>query len=1041
MNNDTELQKIQRRIEELGRCRDIAVHKIADIEQYSGSLALKDLPESSPQAVAPGAAWGGRDQYCWWRIQVPELSRPEGLRLLHLKPVAGMSGETLGEGQVYWQGQAWQGVDRHHRDVPWPDGARHMSVRMWSGLQHAPRYLPEFWIVDRDGLIAQLYAETRNLCDIIELLPDNDPLLYTYRNALNRALLQLDWRQPCGGERFRISAASALSTLHEAFEDLPGLHSRPVEVTAVGHSHIDTAWLWRIRHTREKALRTFSTVLRLMEEYPEYTFAQSQPQLYQFIQQDNPSLFAAIKERVEEGRWEPVGALWVESDGNLLGGESMVRQILYGTRYFQENFGKQTRVAWLPDTFGFSAAWPQVFKKSGLEAFVTTKLSWNQTNRMPHDTFWWRGIDGSGILAHFITTPSRGADDYSTYNGEIFASTVHGLWDRYQSKEVSRNLLLAYGWGDGGGGPTRTMLDNRRMIDRYDPTIAIETGSVKNFFQQLQESRPDAILPVWDGELYLEYHRGTYTSQGRVKRTNRQMEYLLHAVETAEVINMVYRHSKPESLDSIWEVVLRNQFHDILPGSAIGEVYADTASEMAEAGKRLEHRLTELLSSSDSSGPVPGSAHWTVFNPLGISRTELVELPSPAPGAAAVIQGQPASVQPLSYEGTHAVLVRLDNIPALSAISVTLRAQRPHLEPEPNLLRASGAVMESPWARLEFDPTGAITRIWDKASGREVLPPGKRANVFQVFEDKPLNFDAWDIDAFYQEIMREVTDLQAVSVREEGPLRASVERVWNYGHSRITQRVMLYAHEPRIDFQTHIDWHEQHELLKVAFPVDIHALQARSDIQFGNVVRPIHRNTSWDEARFETVAHAWVDMAEPNYGVSLLNDSKYGHDLSYQQIRLTLIKSATAPDPQADQGEHVFTYSLLPHAGSFTEAGVHPAARCLNQPCLLQPSPNLTGPWPEGSPLFACESAHIWLETVKPAESGDGFILRFYEYGGMRGSAAITSQIPLLTWSAVNLMEEPDSAEVHAVSGGNWSMEFLPYEIRSIWVRIVDATP
>jgi alpha-mannosidase len=773
-----------------------------------------------------------------------------------------------------------------------------------------------------------------------------------------------------------------------------------------------------------------------MEMYPEYIFLQTQPQLYEYMKEDYPEIYEQIKERISEGRWEAGGAMWLEADCNLPSGESLVRQILYGTKFLREEFGVECRYLWLPDVFGYSWALPQILKKSGIDVFMTTKISWNQYNRMPHDTFIWRGIDGTGILTHFITTPDPGGNEgafYYTYNGGISPFSIRGIWDGYRDKSLNRKLLLAYGFGDGGGGANREMLEMRRRLSELPGLPQVTTGRADRYFEELKKTveSADQYVHTWDGELYLELHRGTYTSQAYNKRMNRKLELLYREAEWLQVMSYVTgketaSFQTSDELTKGWKIILRNQFHDIIPGSSIREVYEDSREEYLQAqhiGEKVcRQELAKLVEQDDRVVTVINSAPWHRHEPVLVKK--------PAVQGAWLASDDSVCTSQITEDG---MLVYVPDVPGMGTTKLSFVSavdeKKETIHRQEHFIPSQSGI-ETPFYLVEWNEFGQFTRIFDKEAGREVLADGEAGNVFQVFEDKPKSrHEAWDVDIFYQEKQRTITDCRSLELVEIGPLQAVYRIVWKYMDSVISQDIVFYANSRRIDFRTRVDWHEQRQLLKVAFPVKIRATEATYDIQFGNVKRPTHWNTSWDIARFETVGHQWADLSERDYGVSLLNDCKYGYDIKENRMRLSLIKSALVPDETADQGEHIFTYSLYPHLGDWYSGGTVREAWSLNQPltlCAGNPLHNIMS-------LFEFSLANVMVDSVKPAESGEGIILRIHEYAGARGELAIKCGFPFKDWAETNLLEVP----LGEPNNGDMKTVIAPYEIKTFLIRLV----
>lgn len=1016
-------------------------------------------PPSSAKwkSIRVGERWKGRDLYAWLTsdVYVPgEWNGKQVVGLFDFGKTGG--GHNSGfESLLFVNGKPYQGVDSNHREVFLPESAPgdtvQLAFRLWSGLEgggprkeqeHEIRRAELAWL---DEETDNLYYTARAVLEAVMVLEDNSAERTLLLQTLDRAFKQIDWSKP-GSEAFYRSVHGARERLSRELEQLQKHH--PVTVRCIGHTHIDVAWLWRLKHTREKCARSFSTVLRLMERYPEYVFLQTQPQLYDYVKADYPGVYEQIKERVKEGRWEAGGGMWVEADCNLPSGESLVRQLLFGTRFFRDEFGVECRYLWLPDVFGYSWALPQILKKSGIDVFMTTKISWNQYNRMPHDTFFWRGIDGSEVLTHFITTPVPDPEPGSwfyTYNGTITPETVKGIWDAYRDKTVNRELLLAYGYGDGGGGANRDMLEMRRRVDRIPGLPHAETGRADEYFARLKERITGAedYVHTWDGELYLEYHRGTYTSQAYNKKMNRKLELMFRETEwlgaMASAVHADWTHYKDKELNEGWKIVLRNQFHDIIPGSSIREVYEDSREEYREA----EKRVTAVWQNAVRSFVTPKDNVVTVFNSAPWTREDLVKIPvgdGMRTGEWTDVKGRKLEAERVGDQW----LVTVGGLPPMGYSTLTFHSEKQTAKGSEGAgaassdssedsqafkLSASGIV--TPFYELEWNSQGQLVKIYDRENRRHVLKCKERGNVLQLFEDKPLAFDAWDIDLFYQEKMEEVVDLVSVEVCEHNALRVVVRFTWQYRETTIKQDMIVYAKSRRIDFRTEVDWQETQRLLKVAFPVNIRATEATYDIQFGNVKRPTHWNTSWDYARFETVGHQWADLSERGYGVSLLNDSKYGYDIKDSVMRLSLLKSAVYPDTEADRGRHTFTYSLYPHPGDWLEGGTVYEAWALNQPLtFVHGSPSV----PERS-LFRISNPHVMIDAVKKSEDRERLILRVHDFSGGREDVEISSDFTIRSWQECNLMERPIGEEVRE---DRIRFHLNPYEIKTFLVDIVD---
>ena len=929
--------------------------------------------------------------------------------------------------------------DRHHQeiliDARWKDGATHLlALHGWAGGGgtrqgefHTKLFMRPCSIVQIDQATRNFVARARAAIGVAQSL-DDEPAKGHLLDALDDAFKVLDIREPFG-ESFYASVPEADAVLRTGIERAgPPMD---VDIFAAGHAHIDVAWLWPLGQTRRKAGRTFHTVLRLMEQFPDYHFTQSQPQVYDYVRQDYPELLDAIKDRVAEGRWEPIGGMWIESDCNITGAESLARQFLLGRTFFREHFGPdaESPVLWLPDVFGYAWALPQLIKQAGLDYFMTIKIGWSQYNRLPYDSFWWQGLDGTRVLTHFSTTPGGGAG-VSTYNAMATPEQAIGTWTNFQQKDLQRDLLMIFGYGDGGGGPTREMLENIREMGDFPAAPRMRHAGVGDFFRRLEEASGDR-LPTWNGELYLELHRGTYTTQGRNKRANRKSEFLLHDVEflgvLASQLDPAYEYPSGE-LAEAWQLVCLNQFHDIIPGSSIAQVYVESLEHYRQIGEIGAAARDRALSSIACAV----SGDLLVINPTSFDRDDFAFWPGKLPPATR-LRAADGTVLPIQTADDGAWIAVGSQRPySVSSLYISA-GEAP--TPETGLV-VTNTLLENAFLRVELDQAGDITRVYDKTCEREVLPASAVANQFQAFEDRPLKYDAWDVDVFFEDKMWTADPATSVEVVEAGPLRATLKISRRILRSDYVQRVSLSYNSARLDIETIIDWQERHVLLKAAFPVEILSPVATYEIQWGNVQRPTHRNTSWDWARFETCAQKWVDLSEGDYGVSLLNDCKYGHDIKDNVMRISLLRSPTDPDPEADRGEHRFAYSLLPHTGSWGESTIA-EAYCLNDPLMIV----TRGRGTDESPASACRSLisvdlpNIVVETVKRAEDGNGIIARLYESQRRRGVLTLSAGFELAEAWHTNLLEENETPL--EPSGNTVRLSVRPYEI--VTLRLVPA--
>lgn len=996
-----------------------------DMWEDDGSIGNQS-PQGEPMRVHQGFQWKGWDRYNWLTTHISIPSHwidEEVVGLFDFGDEEGSGNNANFESLLYLNERPYQGMDGNHKEVflePKENGLElDLKFRVWSGLSGGgtPRQrqmtIVRAEIALLDHYTDELFYLAKMALETHDILEETNEYKGWLLNILVKTFQFLDYTEP-RSESFYDSIKQAYEYLDR---QLQGQGKPGVTVNMLGHTHIDVAWLWRLRHTREKCARSFSTVNRLMEKYPHYTFLQSQPQLYEYVKEDYPEIYAHIQKRVKEGRWEPSGAMWVECDCNVASGEAIVRQILVGKNFYKQEFDYDSEFLWLPDVFGYSWALPQILKKSGISTFMTTKISWNDMNKMPYDTFWWKGIDGSDVLAHFITTSDPG-DDYYTYNGNTTASAIKSVWDNYSNKDMNKDLLISYGYGDGGGGPNRTMIKQIKAAAKIPGLPQIEETTATDYFRKLhrniQENGMETTLPTWDGELYLEFHRGTYTSQGYNKKMNRFLEFKLREVEMISSLAEILEGSTydKDRLLKAWKIVLCHQFHDILPGSSIREVYEDSHEEYEKAYsyiKEVEAKAWQALTQFEEG-------KWTIFNQGNFTRqASYVFIPMERVAAfegKKAIVGDEVVETAWNQDGVHI------EVPVIEAMSSKVLSFSKEEAKPSNSLKTE--VIDTPYYKVRLDEFGRFASLWDKRAGREVLSEGKAGNVLQIFEDKPRMFDAWEMEATIDLKMEEIKTLTKCEVYQTA-LGVDIHLGWHYHKSQIDQVIRLYHHNPRIDFETKVDWQEHQKLLKVAFPVNIRATDARFDIQYGNIRRPITRNTSWEAAKFEVAAHKWVDLWETGYGVALMNNCKYGYDVKEDTIRLSLLKSAIDPDYNADNEVHEFTYALLPHSQEWYAADLEALSFDLNVPLALG----------EGVSKHTLEQVicfsgdNVVLDAFKKAENKDTYILRFHEYQGRRGILELTQSLGFTKWRVVDLMENPTGE----VQEGVIELEVKPYEI------------
>jgi alpha-mannosidase len=1034
-------ERIKKIVEVLGRYRYPDSESIGYFKYKEGKFnSIEEAQIASGEWLdfGPDCRWGGRDKHYWFKTQVEIPSRFQGKTVI-FEVKTGREDKwdaTNPQFLIYVNDKLIQGLDTNHTYVILSEEAAaqdnySVELNAYTGMEGGLVDLKAGLVVlDRE--VEKLYYNIKVPLEIAVLLDINDKRRGDILNYLNEAVNLLDLRKPFS-ESFNESVCESNRFLEEEFYN-KYCGCEDVIATCVGHTHIDVAWLWTVSQTREKSARSFSTVLSLMEQYPEYIFMSSQPQLYKFVKEDYPEVYERIKERVKEGRWEAEGAMWLEADCNLTSGESLVRQVLFGTRFFEKEFGIKNKILWLPDVFGYSAALPQILKKSGIDYFMTTKISWNEYNKMPYDTFMWKGLDGTEILTHFITASDYQnpiTSHFTTYNGKLKPDEVMGTWQRYQHKDMNNDVLISFGHGDGGGGTTIEMLENARRMEKGIPGCPkVKLGNTLDYFKGLEQKvRSNRKLPKWAGELYLEYHRGTYTSMARNKRYNRKSEFLYQDVELLSTISSLMTEDGQYEQDKInegWEGILLNQFHDILPGSSIKEVYEDSEKHYIDIMKE-GNRLADNAMKSIAANITLSETSVVVFNQLGFDRSDVVEFKLPEGCENAEVYDYLGNAVLSQKLDGNKVLFFAENIPAKGYKAFKLVKAK--AEPLKKQAAVQISSLGNKFFDISFDADYNITSIFDKVNDRELLKSGERANVLQAFEDRPHNFDAWDINIYYQEKMWEVNDVLSAALIENGPLRTTLRIERRFLDSTITQDIHMYEAISRIDFSNYVDWKERHILLKAAFPVDIHADKATYDVQYGNVERPTHWNTSWDYARFEVCAHKWVDLSEDDYGVSLLNDCKYGHDIKDGVMRMTLLKSATDPNQDADLGEHRFTYSLYPHSGDWKKAGTIPMSYKINCPMYASVEEGHEGTLPTEFSLVRVNKENIMVEVVKRAEDSDDIIVRLYECYNRRTKAVLCFSKEIARAWECNLMEI-DQKEVE-VSDNRLEFEIKPFEIKT----------
>jgi alpha-mannosidase len=948
----------------------------------------------------------------------------------------------------FLNGNVVQGLDTNHREIiiskAAAEGESYRADFHGYGGMNDSKSNFNVYIKVFDELTEKLYYDIRVALDTAKLLKEEDKRRIDILKHLIYTLEILDLRKP-HSENYYKSVKDAVNYLRDNFYDAECGKINEGIVNCIGHTHIDVAWLWNLKQTREKAVRSFSTVLSLMKEYPDYKFMASQPVLYKFVKEEAPKVYEEIKQKIKEGRWEAEGGMYLEADCNLTSGESLVRQLLHGKKFFKNEFGVESKILWLPDVFGYSAALPQILKGFGIDYFVTSKISWNEYNRLPYDTFMWAGIDGTEILAYFIT-----ANDYekvingnhrTIYEAQINPSQIKGAYERYKPKEMNDEVIICYGYGDGGGGPTKDMLENYMRLSKGIPGCPkTEVSFTLDYFKALEKRIKDyRRLPIWKGELYLEFHRGTYTTMAKNKKYNRFCEYLYEDVELfssiAKNIDNEFKYDK-ERININWELILLNQFHDIIPGTSIKEVYDESwlqYESVIDSGKAL---LNNALIAIGRNIKLSERA-YIVFNQLSYLRNEYIEISEELRGKILVdSEGKVVLIQALT---DNKVLVYVTGIPAKGYKVLYIRKASGNKVYEEAAVQIKGAgnkeyILENKLIKVTVDSRGELTSIFDKKVQREVVKTGERANNLVIYEDKPHNpWEAWDTDIYYREKSWEITDIEGMKVISAGPLKASIRIRKKYESSTIEQFINLYHDSSRIDFETKVNWNEGNVLLRVNFPVSINGNRAAYDIQYGNLERDTHFNTSWDMAKFEVCAHKWADLSEYGYGAALLNDCKYGYSVKDGILSLTLLKSPKWPNPTADMGYHEFTYSFLPHEGKWQQGRVQEEAYKLNcKPYIILEEPH-NGILEDKLSYITVDAENVIVEVVKEEEEGKDTIVRLFESFNKRSKVRLTTiEKPKRIWE-VNLEEK----ELKELSFNENILEFTikPYEIKTFKIE------
>lgn len=995
---------------------------------------LAKFNDKSWRIIHPPFQWGGYDKMAWFRREVSVPQEFSG------KPIVLLI--DLPESLLYLNGSPLHGIDAQHQEVFLTSKARgnqqySVAIRSYSGRKIMPSSFQKAELAVLYTPARSLYYALKTLQELAHLFGTSTPEGKDLREIIRRTLIFLKYFKP-EGEEYPHAIGRALNFLLSALgaeftTNIPGL------THLVGSAYAGTAASWTIKESGRKITETFSTVNQLMEEYPEMVFGLGQAHLHQLVERQYTELFKGVKQRVAEGRWELLGGMWAEPDCNLPSGESLVRQILYGKRYFRQVFGVENEIAWLLSSNGFNANLPQLLSKAGFKYFVASKLLMNDANKFPYQTFWWQGIDRSKILSYIPPL----APEQFTSTKELKKS-----WDAFVQKETAQDYLLIYGYGDGKVGPTKEHLEVLRVFKNVPGVPKTRSSSVLEFFKHAEQTQE---IPTWTNELYLEKHRGTYTTNAAVKQLNRLSETALANAEVLATLASlagapVSRRKYPqEDIENAWKQLLVLQDRNVLSGTFIADANEDVQTHfrtIADTTSRLANRIADTLTEAPKKRG--NQYHFTLFNPLSWERSDYVVLS---------IKSSEKLFTILDDKGTeieHQVIEQGKNkVSILCYVQNLLPQSFATLTVYPGAAKSisngqwkiSQKIIESPFYKIRLDNKGGISSLYDKHQRRELIKKGKRGNILQTFVDKPKQWEAWDIDAEYQSKQTHLFQFKSVKMIEQGPLRIVIRFEFrSSGTSRLSQDMILYHQHRRIDFVTNVRWFEQQTLLKATFPLDIKSHLPTYEIQFGAITRSSKQTNPQDKAKFEVPALRWADLSDARGGVSLLNNCKYGYDTNESTMRLTLLRSAHFAHPLdpakmtdnrlSDQGEHQFTYALLPHKGDWRKGETVRHARELNTPLLVFPE-RVARRIP---PLVSSTHASIVIDTIKKAEDSDEIILRIYEAHGEQRDTTLVFGFPVLKAFECDLMEAV--LNNLKASKSKLRIKFKPFEIKTLKVAL-----
>ena len=1006
-------EKITTTLEKIKKIKTLSSEKQENFSYIPTGYKEDALPPKADETwkkLAYGDRLPGDKEHFWifGKIKTPVQAKKDTKVFFDLKTGReGLWDMTNPQVICYIDGHAMTGMDVNHTDLELEfDKEYDVHLYLYSGeVSEGIAFYPSVCVVD--SLIEQLYYDISVPFEAYKCMDKDADSAVIILKHLEITCNKIDIRTIYSDD-FYASIQNAISYLYEEFYNKVCGNSVS-SVSCVGHTHIDVAWMWPLIQTKEKAQRSFSSMMNLMDSYEDFIFMSSQPQLYQFVKDNDPEIYAKIKDYVKQGRWEAEGAMWLEADCNLSSGESLIRQIVSGKKFFKEEFDVDSHILWLPDVFGYSAALPQILKKTGIDRFVTSKISWNDTNKLPYDVFMWEGLDGSEIFSVFMTAQElqrvKNGSHYTVYCGKLNPSQVLGARLRFQQKEYSDKALLTFGFGDGGGGATREMLENHKRL-KYGlpgmPKTIMEKAS--SFLDKLEDdfiasSKELKNMPKWCGELYLEYHRGTYTSMAKNKKNNRFSEFLyLTAEQLSSAASILNSAAYPtEKMAEGWHLILLNQFHDIIPGSSIKEVYEDSDKDYAKLKKEGEEILSSAITSLSGAISSPGKY---IYNPNSFYASGTIE----ADGRTVYVKDVP----PMGYK-------KLDSFYSNNTISV------------------SKNLIESQYYIIKFNSNGDIISIYDKEFMRDVTTCGKIANELEAFEDLPYIYENWEIAPYYKQKKYDMPTPEKIECITDG-VRSGLKIMRKFLSSTITQYIYVYENSRKIDFETELDWHESHVLLKAAFPLNIHSDKASYETQFGYLERPTHENSPFDYAKFEVCAHKYADISEDDYGVAILNDSKYGYSTERNTLKITLLKCGTIPFEDADKEFHRFTYSLFPHSGNHRQGGVIQQGYILNRPLFAFTS-NGGGFLPENFSLIKCNKENIITETFKLSNDKKGYIMRSYDAYNRKAKATFSFGFDVKNAYICDMLENKQE-KIDVNNKREITVDFKNFEIVTVFLEV-----